>query len=294
MPPIADDADWSSRCRDAMACYAAPLLREVAAKLVRPRANQPIDELLDKAVGMLTNPPVIDRRIRDLPEPPRKLLAIIGLSRADALEGWSSPRAASRTRPRRRLRADRNGAPSRAALSLFVSQFLRHSTDFTEWFGGVGMAAAEVFAHPAVADARRGEELGLPDLSEATTNTEPIRAADGLDWPLRLAAVWQQVLNSPVRSTQGNTLFKKDLARLQTDEVLSGRWAGEVAHPPDLGVLALLWAAAGGLLAEASGELTATPFGETLGKRASRRSERATRRTRPCRGLGPSRGLCTE
>ena len=106
----------------------------------------------------------------------------------------------------------------------------------------------------------------MPDLSEATTNTEPIRAADGLDWPLRLAAVWQQVLNSPVRSTQGNTLFKKDLARLQTDEVLSGRWAGEVAHPPDLGVLALLWAAAGGLLAEASGELTATPFGETWEK----------------------------
>src|SRR4051812_36107604 len=81
MPPIDDDANWTDQCRDAMARYAAPLLREVAGKLVRPRANQPLDELLDKAVGMLTNPPVIDRRIRDLPDAPRKLLAVIGLSR---------------------------------------------------------------------------------------------------------------------------------------------------------------------------------------------------------------------
>ena len=84
--------------------------------------------------------------------------------------------------------------------------------------------------------------------------------ADGLDWPLRLAAVWQQLHANPVRFTQANTLFKKDLTRLQTDEVLSGRWAGEVVHPPELGVLGLLWAIASGLLEERAGELFAVPF----------------------------------
>src|SRR5215208_7091201 len=82
MPPISPDADpWSLRCRDTLSRYAEPLLRAVAAKLVRPRANQPAEELLDKSVATLTNPPVVDRRIRDLPDASRKLLAIIGLSR---------------------------------------------------------------------------------------------------------------------------------------------------------------------------------------------------------------------
>ena len=156
MPPIADDADWSSRCRDAMACYAAPLLREVAAKLVRPRANQPIDELLDKAVGMLTNPPVIDRRIRDLPEPPRKLLAIIGLSRQMR---WKVGHLLALLPA---LGHDEGFAPIEMALRAGLlypcsSPNSALLTDFTEWFGGVGMAAAEVFAHPAVAERAAGK-----------------------------------------------------------------------------------------------------------------------------------------
>src|SRR5580658_953627 len=81
MPPPMEEIDWSVRCRETLSGYAEPLIRAVAAKLVKPRANQPIEELLDKVVAALTNPPVIDRRIRDLPEGVRKLLALIGLSR---------------------------------------------------------------------------------------------------------------------------------------------------------------------------------------------------------------------
>jgi len=81
MPPLSDNEDWSVRCRDTLSRYAEPLLRAVAAKLIKPRANQPVEELLDKSVATLTNPPVIDRRIREFPEPIRKLLALIGLSR---------------------------------------------------------------------------------------------------------------------------------------------------------------------------------------------------------------------
>jgi hypothetical protein len=210
---------------------------------------------------MLTNPPVIDRRIRDLPETNRKLLALIGLSRQPC---WKVGHLVAMLSA---LGHDDGITP---VVELLKSGLLCPEQvddppgieDFTNWMAGAGMLSARVFAHPSVASRARETDLGLPDL---TTENRPIspsnsRRADGLDWPLRLAAVWQQVLAAPVRHTQANTLFKKDLLRLQTDEVLSGGWAGENGVPLDSGVLALLWARVVGLIAESAGELTAVPF----------------------------------
>jgi hypothetical protein len=264
MLPTAAVVDWSERCRAAMARYAAPLLREVAARLVRPRANQPADELLDRSVGMLTNPPVIDRRVRELPAAPRRLLALIGLSRQPR---WKVGHLLALLSA---LGHDEGFQPLEDALraGLLYPVHADDSPaldDFTDWLGRAGTLAAEVFAHPAVATRARTEDLGLPDLGDAghAAPPGPVRLADGLDWPLRLAAVWQQVAAAPVRHTQANALFKKDLSRLQTDEMLSGRWAGELVHPPDLGVLALVWAAASGLLGDVEGELRAAAFPST-------------------------------
>jgi len=124
------------------------------------------------------------------------------------------------------------------------------------------MITAEVFAHPAVALRARSESLGLPDAASAdlVAGSGHPRIADGLDWLLRLAAVRQQVDAGPVRVTQSNTLFKKDLTRLQTDEVLSAPPADHAGNLPDAGILALLWANAAGLLSENAGELHATAF----------------------------------
>ena len=259
MPPSDEEADWSGRSRDAMSRYSGSLLRDVAAKLVRPRANQAVEELLDKSVAMLTNPPVIDRRVRDLPDASRKLLALIGLSRQPR---WKVGHLLALLSA---LGHDEGFVPFEETLKaglIYPELPAGHPqlNDFTEWLGSAGIVAAEVFAHPAVAVRARGEDLGLPDLSVGHNLSGQIRVADGLDWPLRLAAVWQQVHASPVRFTQTSTLFKKDLIRLQTDEVLSGQLAGEAIHPPELGVLALAWATASGLIVETGGELTAAPF----------------------------------
>ncbi len=261
MPPNSDREDWSVRCREAMARYAEPLLRAVAAKLIRPRANQPADDLLDKSVATLANPPVIDRRIRELSDPARKLLALIGLS------GQPRWRVGHLLALLTALGENEGFAPVDEALKaglLCPELPTNHPAldDFTAWLGAAGVMGAEVFAHPAVAIRARGEELGLPNLTNPDRErpSDTIRQADGLDWPLRLAAVWQQLHANPVRFTQASMLFKKDLTRLQTDEVLSGRWAGEVVHPPELGVFALLWATASGLVAERAGELVAVPF----------------------------------
>src|SRR5689334_286863 len=82
MPPTADP--WTDRARDALSRYAEPLLRDVAARLVKPRTPIPADELADRCAAALTNPPVIDRRIREQPDAARKLLALVGVSRRPA------------------------------------------------------------------------------------------------------------------------------------------------------------------------------------------------------------------
>jgi hypothetical protein len=260
MPPIDTDTEWTTRCREAMARYSGPLLREVASKLVRPRANQPNEELLEKSIGMLANPPVIDRRIRDLPPAPRKLITLIGLSRQPR---W---RVGHLLTLLSALGHDEGITPIEEALKSgliypFPSFHSEPLDDFTTWLGRSGSILAEIFAHPAVTMRARGLDLGLPDLGNPEhPQPDPTHAADGLDWPLRLAAVWQQVLAAPVRHTQANTLFKKDLTRLQGDEVLSGGWSSEVNKAPDLGVLALQWAAAAELFRDSDNELTAAPF----------------------------------
>lgn len=258
MPPNADTDVWSVRVRDTLSRYTEPLLRSVAAKLTRPRTHQPLEELLEKSVGTLANPPVIDRRIKDLSPPARRLLAFIGLSRQPRWKvGHLIALLASL--------GDAEGfAPIQESLEsgLLYPEFPAAAValgDFAAWLGESGTLAATVFAHPQVALRARTEPFELPNLAEAAAGAAP-RTADGLDWPLRLAAVWQQVEAGPVRLTQANTLFKRDQTRLQTDEVLNAPAVDQLAKAPDPGALALFWAAAAGLLQETNGELQARPL----------------------------------
>src|SRR5262249_12313732 len=124
----------------------------------------------------------------------------------------------------------------------------------------------------AVATRARHEDLGLPDLGRGRlppslehedgsgASSSRNRLSDGLEWPLRLAAGWQQGGAAPGRLTQAGTPFTKDLTRLQGDEVLTAPAADHLADVTDPGVLALFWARAAGLLDETDGELRANPF----------------------------------
>ena len=257
----ADSDDWSIRVHDTLSLYAEPLLRKVAAKLIRPRTNQPIDELLEKSVAMLGNPPVIDRRIKDLSVPARKLLAIIGLSRQPR---WKVGHLISLLAS---LGHAEGFAPIQEAMEaglLFpeLSSTTSALVDFAAWLGQSGTLAATAYAHPSVAARARSEDLELPSLAGDHPPSAG-RVADGLDWPLRLAAVWQQIDAGPVRLTQATTLFKRDQTRLQTDDVLNAPAVDQLATVPDPGALALFWARAVGLLQETDGELRAKPFPES-------------------------------
>ncbi|MGL6094804.1 MAG: hypothetical protein ACRC7O_03235, partial [Fimbriiglobus sp.] len=264
---MARDSDWTDLARAALERYAEPLRREVAGRLVRPRAAIPADDLAEKCLGTLANPPVVDRRIRELPDAPRKLLAAIGLSRRPT---WRAGHLVA-------LSASLGHPDGLAPVFELLENCLLFPdlpptapgeiVRFDTWVGWAGMLNAPLFALPAVAARARAEDLGLPVLAAETepSGSAPRHVADGLDWPLRLAAAWQQVAAGPVRLTQSNSLFKRDLGRFQTDEVLSAAPPDQLVPVPDPGVLAVFWAAAAGLLELTDGELRAVPFPDTWG-----------------------------
>src|SRR5262245_17469582 len=252
------DSDWSLRCRTALASFAEPLARAVADKLVRTRTKQSLTDLLEKAVATLTNAPVIDRRIKEQPPASRKLLALIGLSRQLR---WKVGHLLTLLSA---LEHSEGFTPVQTLLQaglLFpeLPADAPRLDDFAAWLGQAGTLGAVVFVHPEVAVRARGEDLGLPDLATDDTHATP-RTADGLEWPLRVAAVWQQVHADAVRLTQGKTLFKRDLQRLQSDAVLSAPLTEQLAPLADPGVLALLWACAVGLIREHDDMLEAGSF----------------------------------
>src|SRR5262249_24012075 len=72
---------WSGRVRDVLARYDEPLLRQVVQRMLKPRNQWPVEELIERSVTALTNAAVIDRRLKDHSPASRKLLAVIGLSR---------------------------------------------------------------------------------------------------------------------------------------------------------------------------------------------------------------------
>ena len=85
----------------------------------------------------------------------------------------------------------------------------------------------------------------------------PAQEADGLEWPLRLSVLWQQVATTPLRRTQQGEFFKRDLERLGNDPLLNPPSAEGLPTPPDAGFLAVALAEATGIVREVDGELRA-------------------------------------
>src|SRR5438552_14000211 len=104
---------------------------------------------------------------------------------------------------------------------------------FAEWAARSSGTEPMVFTHPSVVARARGEELPLPLLSPVSVTKVSAREADGLEWPLRLSALWQQVAAGPLRRTQNGDFFKRDLDRLRQDPLLSTPPADSLIELPD-------------------------------------------------------------
>jgi hypothetical protein len=270
--PIPDPAYWSDLLRCTLAAYDEPLLRQVAARLAKPRNQWPVADLIDRCVAAVENPAVLDRRRADLDADARRLLALIGHSRQptwdlgnlvemllalgcpDGLQPVFALLQAGLLFPR----LPEGGRPPRIK-------------SFEQWLGFPGASGLSVFTAPLIASRAVGEDLGLPDLSQgsgvrgqesevrdSSGPLTPVHEADGLEWLLRIAVLWQQASSTPFRRTQHGDFFKRDLERLGRDPLLNGPPADRLADAPDMGLLAAVLAEREGVLVEAEGEVRAS------------------------------------
>src|SRR5260370_18309521 len=250
---------WTERLEEALRRYSDDLIRNIAARLLKTRSQWPADELRERIREATGNAPVIDRRLKDLPAACRKLLAVIGLSRQPTWKaGHLLPMLATfghseGITPIQTLFEEGLLWPWRAADAPVLGSF-------RQWLAQEETRGLRVFAHPAVTARAKSEELDLPELPAAKAARGEVREADGLEWPLRLAVVWQQGFATPVRRTPLQDFFKRDLQRLRADPLLSAPFADPPAQAPDAGLLAVAWAEQTGLLREEQGGLQAANF----------------------------------
>jgi len=252
--PLPDPAIWSEHVRRVLRRYDEALLRQVAVKLFKPRNQWPLDELIERNVATVSNVAVVDRRLEALDPAGRRVLALIGHSRQPR---WKVGNLLEM------LVALGDAVDVRPVLALLESGLLYPDLpdsiprlkSFEQWLGLGGVNGLAVFAHPHVTARALGEDLGLPDLSRS--HDAPPQEADGLEWPLRLAVVWQQVAGAPLRRTQQGEFFKRDLDRLRADPLLNGAAAEGIGEIPDAGLLAVELALVEGLVQENDGEITA-------------------------------------
>lgn len=252
---------WSARLRQTLQSYDEALLRGVAARLFKPRNQWPVEELIERSQATFDNAAVIDRRLKELEPAQRQVLALIAHSRQPRWDlGNLIFLLMALGHP--------EGLPP--ILSLLEAGLLypclpesrSRLKNFEQWLGQAGNGGLAVFAHPAVTSRALGEELSLPELvsQKADRGTQE---ADGLDWPLRLTALWQQVSSVPLRRTQLGSLFKRDLDRLTLDPLIGGASAEGLAALPAPALLLVALAENQGILVAEDGELRAGPLPST-------------------------------
>src|SRR5262249_9709450 len=183
--PLTDPAFWSDHLRRTLARYDEPLVRQVAARLLRPRNHWPVEDLIERMTAAMTNAAVVDRRLKDLDAASRRLLALLSHSR----------------QPRCRLgnlvellvalgHAD-GLAPVRETFAAGLlypdlpTEGLSPLKGFDHWLGHASAHGLPVFAHPAVAARALGEDLDLPECPVADVSGGAVHEADGLEVPLR-------------------------------------------------------------------------------------------------------------
>lgn len=246
--------------------YDEALVRKVATRLVRPRNQWPVEDLIQRCLETLNNPVVLDRRLEDLTQSSRRVLALVGHSRQPV---WSLGNLVEMSMA---LGEEDGLAPVLELLeagllypllapSMLSSDRKPRLISFSQWLGAAGTTSLSVFTLPQVATRALGIDLGLPDLSLEEEVSSPLleaaMEADGLEWMLRLGALWQQVAAAPLRRTQQGGLFKRDVDRLSQDSLLNAALDERLTQVPDLAFWLMTLAEQEGILREQDGELRA-------------------------------------
>jgi hypothetical protein len=248
MMVLPNSTPWEHHLERTLGCYDDLLLRETAAKLLKPRGQWPAADLVQRCIGALGNAVMVDRRLGAQSLASRRLLALMGhsgqprwkmgglLEMLAALGHADGPAPVLALFEAGLLFPDLSDTTRNGSTSLPPA---RHLKSFEQWLGHGTSTSYQVFTLPFVLSRAIGEDLGIPVCAPVNVSMSAPREADGLEWPLRLAVVWQQLQAGPLRRTQQADFFKRDLDRLRADPILSASPAECLAHLPDLAMLAV-------------------------------------------------------
>ena len=249
-------------------CYDDTLLRQVAQKLCRPRNQWPAAELVDRIEAALANPVVVDRRLKELPAVCRQVLALIAHSGQPV---WNVGNLVEMVLA---LGHADGLAPIIDLLErgLLVPDLFPHGPPsdptptrlrlkaFEHWLTRTQASPPRVVAASLAMARSLGDDLALPECpGQVDAGAAAPLEADGLEWPIRLAVLREQIARGPVRRTQQRDFFKRDLERLRGDPIL-GATPDLPVEIPDVALFTVSLALAVGLLHEEDAELTAQDF----------------------------------
>src|SRR5262249_36277333 len=110
---------------------------------------------------------------------------------------------------------------------------------FNHWLTNGLDTGFACFAPPRVIERAVGMDLGLPECPGQQLRNPSIHEADGLEWIIRLATLWQQLSQAPLRCTQAGDFFKRDQGRWASGPVLSGSPADNLSELPDPSLLTI-------------------------------------------------------
>ena len=253
--PVEDFAPADLRVRAVLRRYDEVLLRDVTRRLLKPRNQWPVEELIEKSIQMLNNPVSIDRKLRELPPAALGLMAMLGFA------GLTSCTMSDLLSLLRLLDNDDSLGPVTALLDqglIFtdlpdVGSFKLKS--FEDWYGSAPAYACGMAFHPAVMTRARILMPRLPMLQSRPEAGEVASSADGLEWPLRLGVLWQVLSEGELRLTQAGILFRRDLQRIAQHPLLSLSPDPAGIEFPDAGLVALELGVGIGLLSRKPEEI---------------------------------------
>lgn len=252
----ADRATWLNQVQTILDRYREELVRQVAAKLIRPRQLWAVDELRDKMVAMLDDPVGIDRALKPIAPAARQVLRLVDLSRQPRWPLQSIVDLLPIVGAREGLGPVRELLDAGLIFPDVVGSLPIES--FDSWLSQAATAPLWLVVPPSVSERCRGEALEIAFAGgEKSARINPLES-DGLEWLLRLAVAWQLVRAMPLRMTQAGGYFKRDLDRLRGHPLLNAPPAEGAVAVADPAILAVELARGIGLVKLERDELVAS------------------------------------
>lgn len=263
--------EWeSSAVAAAWEGYTESFLREVAGRALKTRQKQPVAELRQKLHTWHTNPPQVDRRLREVSAEARTLLAVMHVGKRTQ---WRLGTLLEMVSTFRGLTPD---TLTTDGLKV-VEELVLHGmlipianadrpkvSSFAEWLSVGQPQQYRVWVAPEILSRAAGQWDALPELKAVKhTPSGTPREADGLEWFLRLAVGWQMIHDAPARLTQQGAFFKRDHDRLTEDTLLNQPLPEFPVEMPQFGHLVMALGLALGLMRHEEPQVVSGTFPES-------------------------------